>query len=170
MPFMLKMWLALSPSLKALMIGMPPATLASKPNGVFLAKFCKAYLWYAKSALFAVTTAFLRFKISLTTLKGSSTPPISSTKTSISSRFMTLFISSVKGMPASLFLFKFLTTPMTGTISSPHLAAISFLFFSKIFATDSPTVPTPKIATFIQILSNIFLYFLLLVLSCFRFR
>ena len=83
-----------------------------------------------------------------------------------SSKISLAFVDSF--MLTSLFLSKFETTPIVGTISTPALAVIIFLFSINIFATLDPTVPTPIIPTFsiyfpFKAFLNISLYFLQLV-------
>ena len=133
------------------MIGIPPATLASNPIGSFLELCCNSYLWYASIALFAVTTDLPFAKAFFTTLNASSIPPINSTTISILSSSNMSSILSLNFISKSRSFFRFLTTPMSGTISLPALAVIMSLFFCSIFTTLLPTVPTPIIPTFIII-------------------
>ena len=92
-----------SPSRIALMIGMPPATAASKatmtPRAWAASK--TSLPWMAMSALLAVTTCLPFWMARKTSVRAGSSPPMSSTTIRTSGSSTTAVGSSVSTMPSS---------------------------------------------------------------------
>ena len=123
-------------------IGMPPATAASYKT-VTLFSFAREKISspnFANNSLLAVTMCFLFLIAVFKTSKQGSTPPATSTTTSISGSFAISKGSSVIYWTlTSLFLFLFLT------------AAFKIFIFSnldKALTTPVPTTPSPIIPIF----------------------
>lgn len=135
--------LAVSPFISALMIGIPPATDASKPMGRVSASSKSALPSSAMSALFAVMTGVRSASAVLMTSAAVSTPPISSTTTSTS--LPERERRSVSKLARPMFTPGFGVRLATRTSSSrrPARAANASASSTRIFATELPTVPSP---------------------------
>ena len=144
-----------SPSVKALMTGIPPATAASNRSNLFLSSVFSASSCplCANNALFAVTMSLpVSTAATMESFAAPLWPPISSTKISISF-LLANEIGSLSHwyLPKSTPRFLFFVFADTATISIflPVLACSIFPFCWIIFITPMPTVPNPAIPSFI---------------------
>src|SRR5688500_1711341 len=151
------------PSRIALMIGMPPATEASKatitPLACALAKISVPCL--ARSALLAVTTCLPASSAFSTSSSALVSPPISSTTMSMSGR---VTIDSAEGaisIPSSETLRSFFGSRAAATlmtISRPARRAISSRLRRSTSIVPLPTVPRPRSPTCIGFILARFLF------------
>ena len=146
-PLIRKILFAASPSDKALITGIPPATAASyfKIQLFFSANSASSTPCFAKSALFAVTICFLFANAARTNSNAvPSAPPISSTTTSTSSasaKSSAFLVHCDSGIlnPRSLLISRAARRVMVVSLTAPP---------SSLTTTQVPTVPTPAIPIF----------------------
>src|SRR5262245_3367987 len=158
MPAIHSMRLAARPSRTALMIGMPPATEASKPT--ITPAFCAALkIWLpclASSALLAVTTCLPFAIASSTSCFATVYPPISSTTMSMSGALTTSNASAwILAFPPVSFLA--FATALSATramrIARPARRLISLALRLRTSQVPPPTVPIPSRPTLIGFIS-----------------
>ena len=134
--------------------GIPPATAASnfKETLFFSASSASSCPCFANSALFAVITCFPDLSaVSIASLAGFPSPPISSTKTSISLRPANSIISLSQLRPSKLTPRSFDLDLAEIALSSTDLPlrdVINLECECKILTTPAPTVPKPAMPIF----------------------
>ena len=144
--------LALKPSRKALIIGMPPATAASNATITPLAwAALKISLpWTAIKALLAVTTCLPAAIASSTRSLAIPYPPINSTTISISGFWITLRASSTTSawpLTSSWARWVLRSATVWMRIPRPARRLISSWLRAKTVKTPLPTVPIPRSPT-----------------------
>src|ERR1035441_3286990 len=153
-PAIHSMRLAVSPSRSALMMGMPPATAASKATTTPFSRAAAkiSVPWIASRALLAVTTCLPAAIASRTSALATPVPPISSTTTSISGRAINDRASAVTSAapPASALARAVSRSAMCEIrISRPARRRISSWLRCRTMKVPVPTTPAPSSATWI---------------------
>ena len=140
-------------SRNTLMIGIPPATLASKPycTPAFSAASKSSSPCSQIRALLAVTTDFPFSKARRVRSFASSIPPISSQIKSMSGSSTIdceLVVNADSGILTFLSFVNERTDALLGITSTPKIFSQNFPFSSKCFHVPCPTVPNPRMPIF----------------------
>src|SRR5712692_115049 len=160
MPKAERMRLAGSPSLTARMRGMPPATAASKASATRLrrASSNSSAPWWARRALFAVTTCLpacsaLRMKV-----RAGSSPPTSSMTICTAGSSSTVLASATIGRrlrsSPSRGRARSASATLWSTSRQPARSSISAAWLCSTLITPLPTVPRPRSAILISVMGR----------------
>src|SRR6266545_4889741 len=160
MPKAERMRLAGRPSLTARIKGMPPATAASNPSMTRLRRASSKIStpWWARSALFAVTTCLPDASAFRMNVRAGSRPPTSSITICTSGSSSTGLASLTSGRPLR-------SSPSRGRVRSasatrwstsrqPARSCISVPWLSSTLTTPAPTVPSPRRAILISFIAS----------------